>query len=150
MALTPAKLDSIAALAAAAANPRASVAELRRQHPGVSFTCCDASDMSADLEPYQSHSGFDLYLVNGSGHCWDLTADIQAATGVLIARTPHHPPTADVEPLAVEGRTPSNRLDVVTTTPAPSSGPCTPPQRRLNALATKSGEECGLAEHRHG
>lgn len=89
MTLTPAKLDSIAALAAAAANPRASVVELRRQYPGLSFTCCDASDMSADLEPYQSQSGFDLYLVNGSGHCWDLTADMQAATGVLIAEHRH-------------------------------------------------------------
>ncbi len=93
MALTPAELDSIAALAAAAANPRASVAELRRQHPGVSFTCCDESDLSAALEPYQTHpginGGFDLYLVNGSGHCWDLTADMQAATGVLLAEHRH-------------------------------------------------------------
>jgi hypothetical protein len=101
MALTPAELDSIAALAASAATLRASVAELRRQHPGVSFTCCDAADMSAEQMPYQSHSGsdfgsdagsdrgFDLYLVNGSGHCWDLTADLQAATGILLAEHRH-------------------------------------------------------------
>ena len=85
MALTPADIDSIAALAAAGATLRASVAELRRQHPGLSFTCCDASDLSGVPQPLQSHSGFDLYLVDGSGHCWEITADMQAATGVLLA-----------------------------------------------------------------
>lgn len=89
MALTSSDLDSIAALVAASANVRASVAELRRQHPGVSFTCCDESDLSGAPEPYTSQAGFDLYLVNGRGHCWDLTADMQAATGVLLAEHRH-------------------------------------------------------------
>jgi hypothetical protein len=89
MALAPADLDGIAALASAGADLRASVAELRRQHPGLSFTCCDASDLAAAPPPCQRHAGFDLYLVNGSGHCWELTADPRVATGVLLAERRH-------------------------------------------------------------
>ena len=89
MALTPSDIDSIAALAASGATLRASVAELRRNHPGLSFTCCDASDLSGAPPPCQSHPGFDLYLVNGGGHCWNLTADLHVATGVLLAERRH-------------------------------------------------------------
>jgi hypothetical protein len=53
---------------------------------------------------------------------------------------------------AVSGRTPCGRFDVVLTTPASTSCPmcllhiglCTPSQRHLNALATKTGEKYGL------
>jgi ATP-dependent helicase/nuclease subunit A len=62
-----------------------------------------------------------------------------------LARISHHPSTAAADPLAVTGRAPSSRLDVVSATPAPSSGPRAPSQRRLDALATNSGEICGLA-----
>jgi len=63
-----------------------------------------------------------------------------------LARISHHPPTADADPLAVTGPTPSSRLDVVSATPSPSSGPWAPSPRRLDALATVCGEECGLRE----
>ncbi|WP_018233729.1 CBU_0592 family membrane protein [Thioalkalivibrio thiocyanodenitrificans] len=39
---------------------------------------------------------------------------------------------------------PSRRLDVVSATLAPSSGPRAPSQRHLDALATNGGEICGL------
>ena len=61
-----------------------------------------------------------------------------------LARISHHPPAADADKRVVPGRTPAGRLDVVSTTPAPTSGPCTPPQRLLDALATDRGEKCGL------
>jgi len=64
--------------------------------------------------------------------------------GGQSARISHHRSTADADPLAVEGRTRSSRLDVVSATPAPSSLPCTSPQRRLDALATSGAEKCGL------
>ncbi len=58
-----------------------------------------------------------------------------------VAPFPRHPSTADAEPLAVTGRTPSSRFDVESATPSPSSSPCAPPQRRFDALATNGGEE---------
>ena len=60
------------------------------------------------------------------------------------ARISHQPSAAAVDPLAVAGRTPSRRFDVVTTTPAASFSPCDPPPRRLDALATNAGEKRGL------
>jgi len=45
----------------------------------------------------------------------------------------------------VTARTPYGRFDVVSTTPASTSGLCTPSQQHLNALATKAGEKCRLA-----
>jgi len=47
--------------------------------------------------------------------------------------------------LAVTVRTSYGRFDVVSTTPVSTSGPCTPSQRHLDALATKAGEKCRLA-----
>jgi sugar (pentulose or hexulose) kinase len=61
-----------------------------------------------------------------------------------IARISPRPPTAAADPLVVTRRTPSCRLDVASTAPAPSSGPCAPSQRRLDALVTNSGEISGL------
>ena len=61
-----------------------------------------------------------------------------------LAGISHRPSTTHADLLAVKGRTPSSRLDVVSATPSPSSGPCPPSQRHLDALATNGGEICGL------
>lgn len=58
---------------------------LRRDLPGRVITFCDASDMT-EGRPYREYSGFDLYLVDGSTHCWQLTQDVEAATGLVVAR----------------------------------------------------------------
>jgi hypothetical protein len=58
---------------------------LRRDLPGRVITVCDASDMT-EGRPYREYSGFDLYLVDGSTHCWQLTQDVEAATGLVVAR----------------------------------------------------------------
>ena len=62
-----------------------------------------------------------------------------------LAHISHRPSTTHAYLLAVKGRTPCSRLDVVSATPSPSSGPCPPTQRHLDALATNGGEICGLA-----
>ena len=64
--------------------------------------------------------------------------------GRTLARISHQPSAAAADPRAVAGRTPSRRFDVFTTKPAASFSPCDPPPRRLDALATKAGEKCGL------
>ena len=62
----------------------------------------------------------------------------------VLARISHRPSTTHADRLAVKGRTPCSRLDVVSATPSPSSGPCPPSQRHLDALATNGGEICRL------
>ena len=64
---------------------------------------------------------------------------------MIRARNSHRPSAAAADPLALTGRTPSRRFDVVTTTPAASFSPCAPSPRRLDALATNAGEKRGLA-----
>ena len=88
-----------------------------------------------------------------------------------LARIFHHPTAATADPLAVTGCTPCESLDVVSTTPAtpslsdsapaplespgrtscpsahrsyPAIRPCTPSQRRLNALASRGDEKSGI------
>jgi 50S ribosomal protein L16 3-hydroxylase len=73
-----------------------------------------------------------------------LACELEVESRLVLARISHHPTAADADPLAVTGRTPSSRLDVGSTTLAPSSGPCAPSHRRLDVLASRDGEKCGL------
>ena len=62
-----------------------------------------------------------------------------------VARIRHQLPAADADALALRGRAPSSRFDVLSSTPASSSGPRDQAGRRLDALTTKVGDGCGLA-----
>ena len=77
-------LDDFATELGGSASLRRGAAALRSRYPGVSFSCCDAADMSGE-EPYRRYGGFDFYLVDGSGHCARLTDDPVEATGVIVA-----------------------------------------------------------------
>ncbi len=61
------------------------LARLRQELPGRVITVCDAADLT-EGRPYREYPGFELYLIDGSGHCWSLTPDPDAATGLLVAR----------------------------------------------------------------
>lgn len=74
-----AQIDGL--LAAAAENP---LADFRREFPGLSLTRCDLSDMAGE-EPFRKYAKFNLYLVDGRDHCWRITADPDAATGIVVA-----------------------------------------------------------------
>ena len=78
---------------------------------------------------------------------------IQAAAGAMNpsrvccqARIRHQLPAVDADSLALRGRAPSSRFDVLSSTPASSSGPRDQAGRRLDALTTKVGDGCGLAD----
>ena len=63
-----------------------------------------------------------------------------------LARIHHQLPAADADSLALRGRAPSSRFDVLSSTPASSSGPRDQAGRRLDALTTKVGDGCGLGQ----
>ena len=71
--------------------------------------------------------------------------DAVAVLRQALARIRHQLPAADADSLALRGRAPSSRFDVLSSTPASSSGPCDQAGRRLDALTTKVGDGCGLA-----
>lgn len=76
-----ARLGNLLALPPAEGNP---LADFRSRFPGLSLTRCDASDMGGEA-PYREYPSFNLYLVDGRDHCWRLTGDPVAATGVVVA-----------------------------------------------------------------
>lgn len=87
MALAPERLDSIAAEAARvfAGGGRldAAVRAVRAAHPGMTVTGTLASLMTD--EPFREEARFSLFLVDGTNHCWTVTAQPAVATGVIIA-----------------------------------------------------------------
>lgn len=56
---------------------------LRTRFPGLPITQCPASDVSD--EPFRAGEYFDLHLLDTRDHCWKVTSDSQAATGLLLA-----------------------------------------------------------------
>jgi len=76
-----AKLEMLLGSTEPTGNP---LAGFRQQFPGLSLTRCDPLDMSGE-EPFRAFPKFDLYLVDGSDHCWRLTDDPVEATGIVVA-----------------------------------------------------------------
>ncbi len=87
MALSTERIENVLAIASrgfAAGHPvNAVVRAVKAAHPGLSVTGTFASIMAED--PYREEQRFDLFLVDGSGHCWTITGAPEAATGVVIA-----------------------------------------------------------------
>lgn len=85
MALTENDLAQLEALLGSAAVGENPLANFRQRFPGLSLTRCDASDMGGD-KPFRTYPGFELYLVDGSNHCWRITGDPTIATGIVVAQ----------------------------------------------------------------
>ena len=65
-------------------DPAGALARLRARFPKFSLTRADASDFGMEM-PFRQYVRFDLYLVDGSSHCWNLTDNPELATGLVIA-----------------------------------------------------------------
>ena len=84
MALNSEDLAGIEALLGAPdADPQA-IAALRERFPKLSITECSSSEVDAE-KPFREYHRFDLYLVDGGGHCWRLTQNPGEATGLVVA-----------------------------------------------------------------
>jgi hypothetical protein len=86
MSLSEQSLGAIGDLLASAGPGAATVVELRRRFPGLTVTRCDAHDV-ADETPFRSFSGCNLYLLDGRDHCFKVTSDPAAATGLVLSPT---------------------------------------------------------------
>jgi hypothetical protein len=85
MPFTAADVSQLESLLALSDGGVQAMIEFRSRFPGRSLTRCDASDMGTN-EPFRRFGAFDVYLVDGRDHCWRLTDDPAAATGVVLAR----------------------------------------------------------------
>jgi hypothetical protein len=78
--------DELLAIEAVLSAPDADarvVAQLRGRFPHLSWTRCDASDVTES--PFRSYSRFDLHLLDRSDHCVQITTDPARATGIVLA-----------------------------------------------------------------
>ncbi|HUB64867.1 MAG TPA: hypothetical protein VL996_10580 [Methylocella sp.] len=57
--------------------------ELRRRFPHLSWTRCDASDVTET--PFRVYEHFDIHLLNSTDHCAQITTDPARATGIILA-----------------------------------------------------------------
>lgn len=83
MALQADELTQIDQMLSAPDNAAGAVAELRRRFPHLSWTRCDASDVTE--APFRSYPGFDIHLLDTADHCAQITLDPARATGVIVA-----------------------------------------------------------------
>lgn len=60
------------------------LAALRGQFENVHFTYCSDDDVS-NGKPVVKRSAFNLYLVDGSDHCLQITSSLEGATGLVVA-----------------------------------------------------------------
>jgi hypothetical protein len=58
--------------------------ELRRRFPHLSWTCCDASDVTE--APFRIYERFEIHLLDSADHCSQITSDPTRATGIVLAR----------------------------------------------------------------
>jgi hypothetical protein len=84
MGMSAAEIDEIGALLGASGAEAGTLAELRARFPKLSLTRVDASDLGMET-PFRHYERFDLYLVDGSSHCWSLTDNPELATGLVLA-----------------------------------------------------------------
>jgi len=75
------------ALSGDAAGPSV-VAHLREKFPRLSWTRCDASDVTET--PYRSFPRFDVHLIDAADHCVRITTEPDHATGLIVADRAAH------------------------------------------------------------
>jgi hypothetical protein len=83
MALGADELNEIDRVLSAPGADARVVAELRQMFPHLSWTKCDASDVTET--PFRSYPRFEIHLVDRSDHCVQITADPMRASGVVVA-----------------------------------------------------------------
>ena len=83
MALQPDELNEIDGVLSAPDADVDAFTQLRSRFPQLSWTRCDASDLTET--PFRSYPRHDLHLVDRSEHCVAITADPARATGLVLA-----------------------------------------------------------------
>jgi len=84
MPVSTSELDEIGKTLTAPDTDSSVFVALRAKFPHLTWTRCDASDVVED--PFQTHGGFDLHLIDTSDHCAQIVTDPERATGIVLAK----------------------------------------------------------------
>ncbi len=87
MGLSAEDLAGIDALLGASDADAQALSAIRRGFPELSLTQCSRSEVDTET-PFREYERFDLYLVDGGGHCWRLTLNPDEATGLVVVPRP--------------------------------------------------------------
>ena len=83
MGLSADDLTEIDALLGAPDAGAGALASVRARFPKLAVTRADPSDVDSET-PFRQYNRFDLFLVDGSNHCWRLTAEPERASGLVV------------------------------------------------------------------
>ena len=86
------RLDQVVQIVERAGLSEQTVGALRETLAPIHFTYCRDEDIGEGIgvaAPVRRAAGFNLYLVDGQSHCLRLTADPDAATGLVLAELDH-------------------------------------------------------------
>jgi hypothetical protein len=83
MALAPEELIEIDEVLSSPDAKAGVFAQLRGRFPHLSWTKCDASDVTES--PFRSYPRFEIHLVDRSDHCVQITTDPARASGIVLA-----------------------------------------------------------------
>jgi hypothetical protein len=96
--IAPEQIDRVALVVERAGLCEQTLAALRESFRDLHFTYCMDDDIGEGLDvaaPVRVLPGFKIYLVDGRSHCMRLTADLESATGLVLAELDLGPEPAD-------------------------------------------------------
>ena len=82
--IPPQRLDQVVRIVERAGLNDQTVGALREALTDMHLTYCMDDDIGV-REPVRRADGFNVYLVDGRGHCMQFTTDTAAATGIVLA-----------------------------------------------------------------
>ena len=82
--IAPERLDQVSLIISRAGLNDQTLMALREAFQDMHLTYCMDEDIGVG-EPIRREKGFNLYLVDGRGHCMQFTTDLDAATGIILA-----------------------------------------------------------------
>ena len=82
--IPPERLDQVVRIVERAGLNDQTVGALRAALTDLHLTYCMDDDVGV-REPVRRADGFNVYLVDGRGHCMQFTADMASATGIVLA-----------------------------------------------------------------
>lgn len=90
--ITPERIEQVARVVERAGLNERTVGALREAFNEIHFTYCMDEDVGGGAgvnDPVREADGFNLYLVDGRGHCMRFTTDPASATGLVLAEKDH-------------------------------------------------------------
>jgi hypothetical protein len=82
--ISPERIEQVTRIVEGAGLDAQTIDVLREAFPEMHLTYCMDEDVGMK-EPARRATGFNIYLVDGRGHCMELTSDGAEATGLVLA-----------------------------------------------------------------